>query len=102
MAAAVRASASVPADTLPAGVALRLRTRATERVGQSLGVIDELRRRAALGTERLASRMRGIRLEADEAAGVEDGDAAAARDAQAAVPVDALGADGVILSRRRR
>ena len=94
----------VPADPLPAGIGIALRPGAPQRMGQPLGVIDQLRRGAALGAERLAGRVRGIGIEPREAAVLDHRDAAAACDAEPAIAVNAACAAGIchgLLSCRR-
>ena len=58
----------VPADPLPAGIGITLRVGPPQRVGQPLGMVDEFRRGAALGAQRLAGRVFWIGFEAGEAA----------------------------------
>ena len=80
----------IPGDALPARIGVAFRTRAPERVSQSLLVVDELGRGATLGTECLAGWMRGIRLQPDEAAIFDHRDRAASGGAQSTVAVDTL------------
>ena len=80
----------VPGDPLPARIGIALRAGAAQGMRQPIRVVDELGCGAALGAERLAGRMRGVGVEPDEAAVLDGGDRAAARDAQAAIGVDAL------------
>ena len=60
-------------------------------MGQPLRMIDELRRGAALGAERLPGWMGGIGIEASEAAIFDRCHRAAAGDAQPAIAMDLMG-----------
>jgi hypothetical protein len=53
-------------------------------------MIDELRRRAPLGAERLTGRVRRIGFQAGEAAILDDADGAASGDAKGAISMNAL------------
>jgi len=79
----------VPADPLPAGVGVPFRAGAAQWMGQPLRMIDELRCCPALGAQRLARRVCGIRFETREAAVLDRRDAAASGDAQPAIAVNA-------------
>ena len=57
---------------------------------QPLGMIDEFRRRAAFGAQRLACRMRGIVFQSGEAATFDHRDRAAAGDTEPAIDAEAL------------
>ena len=90
----------VPGDALPAGIRIAFRTGAAERARQSLLVVDKLGRGAALGAECLAGRMRGIRLQPDEAAMFDYRDRAASGGAKRTVAVDTLLARNIGHGRR--
>lgn len=62
----------VPRDALPARIGIAFRPSPAERVAQPLRVVDELRRRAPLRAERLAGRVRRIRLDRDEPVVLDD------------------------------
>ena len=90
IAAAVRFSASSQLIRSQPGSGSPFGAGAAQRVGQPLGMIDEFRRGAAFGAERLAGRVRGIGFEPREAAVFDHGDAAASGDAEPAITVNAL------------
>jgi hypothetical protein len=81
-------------DTTTDFLASRLRGRRSP-VGQALRMVNEFRRSAAFGAQRLAGRMRRVGFEAGEAAVFNHCDAAAPGDAQSAVAVDPLRVCGI-------
>src|SRR5262249_36545985 len=85
----------VPGDRLPAGIAIALGPRAPQRLRQTFGMIDELGRGASLGAQGLSRRMRWIGLEPRETPVLDDRNAAAAGDAEAAIALDTLDAGRV-------
>ena len=58
-----RVESLVPADPLPARIGGSLGARALERMQQPLGVVHDLGRRLALDAERLAGRVRRVRVQ---------------------------------------
>ena len=80
----------VPRNRHPTGIGVALGTRAAQRTGQALRVIDQLGGGASLGTDRLPRRMRGIGIEANEAPALHRRDRAATRDTQGAMAVNFL------------
>jgi hypothetical protein len=58
-------------------------------------VVNEFRRGATLGAQRLAGGVHGMGFEAREAAVFDDSDAAASGDAQRAIAMNALRAGGI-------
>src|SRR5215471_7758834 len=85
----------VPANPFPAWVGLSFGARAPQRVRQSLRMVDELRRCASLGAERLTGRMTGIGVEVGEAPILDNRYGAAARDTEAAISMNAADAAAI-------
>ena len=88
MAAAVRSSASSQLIRCQPGSASPFGRVRSQRMSQPVGVIDQFRRGASLGAERLTGRVRRVGLERDEAAVLDRRDGAAARDAEGAKRFD--------------
>ena len=80
----------VPTDPLPAGIGVTLRARPLQRVKQPVCAMDEFRRGASLGAQRLTGRMRRIGFESDDAAVLDRRYGAAARDAEGTERFDLL------------
>ena len=78
----------IPGDPLPAGVRVRLRSRATERIINPVGVVEELRHCVALGAHRPAVGMCRVRLEREHAVSRDCRDRWAVHRAQSAVAPD--------------